>query len=73
MKKAIVLIFLAFFMASCSGTLVQSEFMEHDTLYKNWDHMKFSWYGHRNPTAEDQQNSAEQQWWGFEVPYIPGE
>lgn len=73
MKKVIVLIVMALFLASCSGSLVQSEFMDHDTLYKNFDHLKFSWFGHRNATAEDQQKSIDQQWWGFEVPYVPGQ
>ena len=73
MKKVVALVMMALFLASCSGTLMQSEFMEHDTMYKNWDHMKFSWFGHRNPINEDQQNSIEQQWWGFDVPYVPGQ
>ena len=34
MKKAIVLIFLALFLASCSQSYVQSEFAQHDTMYK---------------------------------------
>jgi hypothetical protein len=73
MKKVVALVVMALFLASCGGTLTQSEFIEHDTMYKNWDHMKFSWFGHRTPTNEDQQKSIEQQWWGFEVPYIPGQ
>ena len=73
MKKAIVFVLLALFLAGCSGSLSQSEFLEHDKMYKNWDHMKFSWFGHRNPTPEDQQKSIEQGWWGFEVPYVPGQ
>ena len=73
MKKVVALVMMALFLASCSGTLMQSEFMEHDTMYKNWDHMKFSWFGHTNPINEDQQKSIEQQWWGFDVPYVPGQ
>ena len=73
MKKVVALVMMALFLASCSGTLMQSEFMEHDTMYKNWDHMKFSWFGHRNPINDDQQKSIEQQWWGFDVPYVPGQ
>jgi hypothetical protein len=73
MKKAIVLMFFALFLASCSGTLKQSEFLEHDTMYKNWDHMKFSWFGYKNQTDEDSKHSMEQGWWGFEVPEVPGE
>jgi hypothetical protein len=52
---------------------MQSEYMEHDTMYKNWDHMKFSWFGNKNPTPEDQRKSVEQGWWGYEVPYVPGQ
>jgi hypothetical protein len=70
MKMKIVLMLLALFLASCSGSLKQSEFLEHDTMYKNWDHMKFSWFGYRNPTDEDRQKSMEQGWWGFEVPDV---
>ncbi len=73
MKKAVVLVTSALLLASCSGSLMQSEFMEHDSMYKNWDHMKFSWFGHRSPIDEDQQKSIDQQWWGFEVPYVPGQ
>jgi hypothetical protein len=73
MKKAVVLIMFALFLASCSGTLKQSEFLENDSMYKNWDHVKFSWFGYKNPTDEDMQKSREQGWWGFEVPEVPGE
>ena len=73
MKKAIVMIMLALFLGGCSGTLQQSEFMEHDSMWKNWDHMKFSLFGYRNPTEEDRQKSIDQGWWGFEVPVVPGE
>lgn len=73
MKKVIVLTLLALFLAGCSGTLKQSEFLEHDTMYKNWDHMAFSWFGYRNPTDQDAQKSMEQGWWGVEVPEVPGE
>jgi len=73
MKKSVVFLLIAIFLAGCSGTLKQSEFMEHDKMYKNWDHMKYSWFGYRNPTAEDQQKSIDQKWWGFEYPYVPGQ
>jgi hypothetical protein len=40
-------------------------------MYKNWDHLKYSWTGYKNPTAETGEKSAGQGWWGIEVPYIP--
>jgi hypothetical protein len=69
MKKLVVLIFVALFLTGCG----QSGFFQHDTMYKNWAHTKFSWYGHNQPTAEDAQKATEQQWWGIEVPYVPGQ
>jgi uncharacterized protein YceK len=72
MKKFIVLFLMALFLSGCS-TLQQSEYLEHDKMYKNWDHMKFSWFGHRNYSEEDIQKSIDQGWWGFEMPYVPGE
>ena len=73
MKKMVVLIFMVLFLASCGQHFSKSEFLQHDTMYKNWDHMKFSWFGEGNATNQDVEKSIEQQWWGFEVPYIPGQ
>ena len=73
MKKVVVLMMMALFLASCSQKLVQSEFAQHDTMYKNAEHMKFSWYGYRSPTPDNQRKSVEQDWWGIEVPHVPGE
>lgn len=73
MKKLVVLILMVLFLASCSQSIMQSEFAQHDTMYKNNDHMKFSWFGKKNPTADDAKNTVEQDWWGIEVPYVPGE
>ncbi len=45
MKKMVVLMFMVLFLASCGQHFSKSEFLQHDTMYKNWDHMKFSWFG----------------------------
>jgi hypothetical protein len=73
MKKLVVLGLLAISLAGCGQSAVRSEFYQHDSLYKNWDHTKFSWFGYKNPTAEDLQKTIDQQWWGLEVPYVPGQ
>lgn len=70
MKKLLVLLFLGMFFLGCASA-TQSEFWEHDAMYKNFDHMMFSWSGYNNPTEETGKKSAEQGWWGVEVPYIP--
>ena len=51
----------------------RSEYLQHDNMYKNWDHMKFSLFGPDKATSEDLEKSIEQQWWGFDVPYVPGQ
>jgi hypothetical protein len=75
MKKLVVLIFMVLFLVSCgqSSLMSRSEFLQHDTMYKNWDHMKFSWFGPDKATSQDLEESNNQQWWGLEVPYVPGQ
>ena len=68
MKRLIVLILLAIMIAGCSP-----EFYKHDSIFKDWDHWGFSWWGYKNPTAENAQMSQERGWWGEEIPYIPAE
>ena len=75
MKSIIVLAIMAIslFIMGCGQSAVRSEFWQHDSVYRNWDHMTYSWFGHNNPTAEHHQKSNEQNWWGIEVPYVPGQ
>jgi hypothetical protein len=69
MKKLVVIgLLLGLLMTGCS-----SEFYKHDTVFKDWDHWKFSWWGYHNPTAQDASESQQQGWWGQEIPYIPAE
>ena len=72
MKRSVLLILAIFMLAGCSS-FSKSEFLQHESLYKNWDHMKFSWFGYRNPSEEDVKKSIEQEWWGIDVPHIPGQ
>jgi ABC-type glycerol-3-phosphate transport system substrate-binding protein len=68
MKKLIVLLFIGLLLAGCS-----SEFYKHDSVFKDWDHVTFSWWGYDNPTAADAKMSDERGWWGEEIPYIPAQ
>ncbi|NNG02336.1 MAG: membrane lipoprotein lipid attachment site-containing protein [Desulfobacteraceae bacterium] len=72
MKKIIFLAVIIIFLAGCSS-MSQSGYAEHDTHYKNWDHMKFSLWGYRNPAPEDLTKAEEQGWWGLDVPYVPAQ
>ena len=71
MKKLLALLFLGMFLMGCGAAARQSEFYQHSTMYQNWDHLKYSWTGYKNPTAETGKKSQDQGWWGIEVPYIP--
>ena len=72
MKKLLCLMaFLALFLAGCATPSPQSEFWKHPTVYKNWDHLKYSWWGYQKPTAETGQKSQEQDWWGEPIQYTP--
>jgi len=68
MKNLIVLLFLGLLFAGCS-----SKFYKHDPWFKDWDHVKFSWWEYKNPTAEHAEMSYEGGWWGEEIPYMPAE
>ena len=57
----------------CCSPHVVTNFTNTIPSYKDWDHIKFSWWGYDNPTAEDAKMSDERGWWGEEIPYIPAE
>ncbi len=71
MKKILILLMFAVFLFGCGASATQSEFWQHDTMYRTNDHMLFSMSGYANPTGEDQKKSMQQGWWGIEIPYIP--
>ena len=68
MRKLLVGAVAVMCFAGCSGPEIQrSEFWQHDTMYKNWDHTRFSMTGFKNPTKETCRESTEQGWWGIPV------
>ena len=74
MKRLLFLLLMGLFLFGCGTTSKQSEvFWQHSSHFKNWDHMKFSWFGYKHPTSEDLQKAADQHWWGIDVPYVPGQ
>ena len=68
MKKLAILILVGVVFMGCSPM-----FYEHDTLYRDWDHLTFSWYRYKQPTSADLQRSTDQGWWGEPIPYVPAE
>ena len=72
MKKFLLMLLMGMFLFGCAAA-TESEFWKHDSMFKNWDHVKYSWGGYKNPTAESGKKSVEQGWWGIEIPYIPAD
>ena len=70
-KKFCVLALIGLFLSGCGAAARKSEFWQHDRMYASWDHLKFSWFGHKKSTAETAKKSQEQGWWGVDIPYIP--
>ncbi|HUV50032.1 MAG TPA: hypothetical protein VMW78_03295 [Anaerolineae bacterium] len=71
MKKFALIVILSLFVSACGTLAKESEFFEHDTMYKNWDHLKFSIYGFKCPSVESSKKTDEQGWWGKEIPINP--
>ena len=72
MKKLILILIAIFGLSGCATLaqrstlwekIKQSEFLEHDTMYKNWEHMKYSLWGYKNPTENTLIKTQEERWW----------
>jgi len=66
MKKLALLVVLVAFLAGCAGA-EQSEFWKHDTMYRNSDHLRFSWSGYQDCGPEFTKATQSQNWWGETV------
>lgn len=66
MKKLMLIIMVVLFLMGCAG-IKKSEYMNHDSHYKTWSHLGFSWYGYRSVSDKDLEKSNQQKWWG--IPY----
>ena len=67
MKKLCFLVLVGLLFSGCATSAKESEFWKHDAMYKNCDHLKFSLYGYKHPTAETLKKSQEQGWWGIPI------
>jgi len=67
MKKMLALLVLSACVAGCGTAAQKSELWQHETIYKNWDHMVFSWGGHKNVSQEEAVQSVQENWWGKET------
>lgn len=70
MKKInllIALIIAVAFLMGCGAAAQRSEFFEHNSMYKSWDHLKYSWGGYKHQDMGSAKESTEQTWWGLPV------
>ncbi|MBW2036094.1 MAG: hypothetical protein JRI41_01255 [Deltaproteobacteria bacterium] len=72
MKKICFLLIFGLFLSGCGTAAKQSEFWQHDTVYKNWNHFLFSWYRYKGPACKkDLGKSQKEQWWGIQIQCVP--
>ena len=64
MKKMIVVLMGVFFLAGCGAAARESGFYEHNTMYRDWEHMKFSIWGYKQVESKEATLSKEENWWG---------
>lgn len=73
MKKLLLVAVIGMLFSGCATTSEEwNEIWAHENTYKNWEHLKFSWFEYKNPTVETGRMSREQGWWGKPIPG-PGE
>lgn len=67
MKRLFVVMMTALFLSGCGAAARESGYYEHNTLYKSWEHLKFSMCGYKNVDQKEAMLSKEQGWWGLTV------
>jgi len=66
MKKWFAVALVVFFLSGCAAER-ESGFYDHSSMYKDWDHMKFSIWGYKNVDQKEAKESKDQDWWGKTV------
>ena len=64
MKRFIAVMMMVLFLAGCGAAARESGYYEHSTMYRNYDHLKFSMCGYKNVSPQEVRLSKEQDWWG---------
>jgi uncharacterized protein YceK len=67
MKRLFVVMMTALFLSGCGAAARESGYYEHNTLYRSWDHLKFSMCGYKKVDQKEATLSKEQDWWGKTV------
>ncbi len=67
MKKMIVVLMGVLFLAGCGAGARESGFLEHGSMYRDWEHFKFSAWGYKQVEPKEAQMSKDREWWGKTV------
>jgi hypothetical protein len=65
MKRLLIILALAAFLSGCGTAAKESEFWENDSMYRNWNHLKYSWGGYKKDADIAVEQTKEQNWWGI--------
>lgn len=66
-KRWLALWVLVLVLSGCGAAARESGFYEHNTMYGNCDHLKFSIYSYKQVDEKETRLSKEQDWWGIPV------
>jgi len=69
MKRLLLIAMLGFFLSGCGAAARDSEFWKHPSMYKDWDHMKYSMG--QDCSADMTKKSKEKGWWGLQQNECP--
>lgn len=67
MKRFIAVMMTVLFLSGCGAAARESGFYEHSTMYRNYDHLKFSMCGYKKVDPQEVRQSKEQDWWGITI------
>lgn len=67
MKRVFLVLLGVMFLYGCGAAARESGFYEHNTMYKSWDHFKYSAWGYKQSDPKAAQLTKEQDWWGVTV------
>ncbi len=65
MKRFLVIAMICLFVLGCGQAARESGFYQHDAMYRDWDHLWFSWFGYKHITPKEAKESKEEDWWGI--------
>ncbi|MEN6465035.1 MAG: hypothetical protein ABFD62_07640 [Syntrophaceae bacterium] len=66
MKRLMLILVAVAFFAGCAAA-ERSEFFQHDTMYRDGDHLWYSWHKYKTTDNNDMKKSQAENWWGETV------